>query len=90
MCRLGGVAALDPLRYTLRELVEASEWRSQAEWAQVWAILAQLYNLSRGPDDPPMDPLKHCPHRDRRSTDARPPTEADRAELRKLFPGNKR
>ena len=85
MRRLAAVAGCDPHPYTLADLLDMAETRSQAEWAQVWAVLAQLANTVRGPDERPLDPLKYCPHRDDRS-DARQPTEADREMLRQAFP----
>lgn len=62
-----------------------------AKWSRTFAVLAQIFNVNRDPKrSDAIDPMKFCPWVERgERTKAAPPTEAERSELKNLFPKKK-
>lgn len=59
----------------------------QARWLRTFALLAQVYNANRPEGADAIEPLAFYMWGENRPTGpAPPPTEADRAELRQIFP----
>ena len=61
----------------------------RAAWCRTFAVLAQMFNVNRGKNSEAIDPMQFYPWPETGSHGSTlpPPTEADRKELRQLFPG---
>lgn len=67
-----------------------AEARDRAAWNRTMAWLAGLYNVNRDPKKTKaIDPMQFFPWTQPAKEQAPPPTEADRAMLRHVFPRRK-
>ncbi len=67
-----------------------AEARDRAAWNRTMAWLAGLYNVHRDPKKTKaIDPMQFFPWGQPQQEQAPPPTEADRAMLRHVFPRRK-
>jgi len=68
-----------------------AEARDRAAWNRTFAVLAQLFNANRDPKKAqPIEPMQFFPWDTAKPRQAPPPTEADRAALRRAFPGGRK
>lgn len=91
MCELAAIAGCDPEPRSLRELEIMAKAADIAKWSRTFAVLAQIFNVNRDPKrSEAIDPLKFFPWVERgERAKAAPPTEAERSELKNLFPKKK-
>lgn len=89
MCQLAAIAGgVDPERYSLRELHLMAKAADVAAWCRTFTIVAQIFNANRDPaKTDPIDLMAYYPWAERtRHLRPTPPTQAEREELRGLFP----
>jgi len=67
-----------------------AESRDRAAWNRTFAMLAGLYNPNRAKGAQPVDPMRFFPWADLQAKGPPPPSAADRATLRSVFPGREK
>ena len=61
----------------------------RTRWCRTFAVLAQIYDANRAEDSEAIDPMQFYIWGETKSKGSRcppPPTEAERAEMRQIFP----